>query len=75
MRNLIRVSFITTFLVITILSAQGALDPNLMLYFTFDEQLDGKMVEDMSGGGNNGKLKLGQNLPTSQQRFTQARVR
>ena len=64
MRNLIRVSFITTFLVITILSAQGALDPNLMLYFTFDEQLDGKMVEDMSGGGNNGKLKLGAKLTT-----------
>ena len=59
MRNLIWASFITTCLFITVLSAQTALDPNLMLYFTFDEQLDGKMIEDMSGGGNNGKLKLG----------------
>ena len=62
MRNLIRVSFITTFLAITVLSTQAALDPNLMLYFTFDEQLEGKMIEDMSGGGNNGKLKLGAKL-------------
>ena len=59
MRTLIAVSFITTFLVMTVLSAQSALDPALILYFTFDEQLDGKAVEDMSGGGNNGKLKLG----------------
>ena len=59
MRTLIRVSFITTFLFITILSAQAALDPGLILYFTFDEQLDGREVEDMSGGGNNGKLRFG----------------
>jgi hypothetical protein len=38
MRTLIRLSFITTFLVLTVLSAQAALDPALMLYFTFDEQ-------------------------------------
>ena len=49
MKTLIGVSFITTFLVITVLSAQSALDPNLILYFTFEEQLDGKMIEDMSG--------------------------
>ncbi len=59
MRTLIAVSFITTFLVITIFSAPAALDPNLILYFTFEEQLDGKMVEDMTGGGNNGKLRFG----------------
>ena len=59
MRTLIAVSFITTFLVMTILAAQAALDPNLILYFTFDEQLDGRKVKDMTGGGNNGKLKLG----------------
>jgi hypothetical protein len=59
MRTLIRLSFITTFLVLTVLSAQAALDPALMLYFTFDEQLDGKVVEDMTGGGHNGKLKFG----------------
>ena len=46
MRTLIAVSFITTFLVITIFSAPAALDPNLILYFTFEEQLDGKQVED-----------------------------
>ena len=62
MRMLIWLSFITTFLVITVLSTPAALDPNLILYFTFDEQLDGKMVEDMSGGGHNGKLKLGAKL-------------
>ena len=62
MRTLIAVSFITMFLVITVLSAQSALDPALILYFTFDEQLDGKVVEDLSGGGNNGKLKLGAKL-------------
>ena len=59
MRTLITVSFITMFLVITVFSAPAALDPNLILYFTFDEQLDGKMIEDMTGGGNNGKLRLG----------------
>ena len=59
MRTLIRLSFITTFLVITVLSAQAALDPNLILYFTFEEQLDGRVIEDMTGGGNNGKLRLG----------------
>ena len=59
MRTLIAVSFITTFLFMTALSAQAALDPNMILYFSFDEQLDGKQVEDLTGGGNNGKLKLG----------------
>ena len=59
MRTFIRLSFITTFLFITVLSAQAALDPNLILYFTFDEQIDGRQVEDMTGGGNNGKLRFG----------------
>ncbi len=59
MRTLIAVSFITTFLVMMVLSAPAAIDPNMILYFSFDEQLDGKMVEDLTGGGNNGKLKLG----------------
>ena len=59
MRTLIWVSFITTFLFIMVLFAQAALDPNLILYFTFEEQLDGRQVEDMSGGGNNGKLRFG----------------
>ena len=62
MRTFTRLSFITTFLFITIFSAQAALDPNLILYFTFEEQLDGRMVEDMTGGGNNGKLRLGATL-------------
>ena len=62
MKTFIGASFTITFMVITVLSAQAALDPNLILYFTFEEQLDGKMVEDMSGGGNNGKLKLGAKL-------------
>ena len=62
MRTLIRLSFITMFLVITIFSAQAAIDPNLILYFTFDAQMDGKVVEDMTGGGNNGKLRLGAKL-------------
>ena len=59
MRTLIMVSCITMFLVITVFSAPAALDPNLILYFTFDEQLDGKMVEDMTGGGNDGRLRFG----------------
>ena len=59
MRMLIAVSCITTFLFITIFSAPAALDPNLILYFTFEEQLDGKMVEDMTGGGNDGRLRFG----------------
>ena len=59
MRTLIAISFITTFLFMTVLSAQAALDPNMILYFSFDEQLDGKLIEDLTGGGNNGKLKLG----------------
>ena len=59
MRTLIWLSFITTFLVITIFSAPAALDPALILYFSFDEQIDGRQVEDLTGGGNNGKLRLG----------------
>ena len=59
MRTLIRLSLIATFLVMTIFSAPAALDPNLILYFSFDEQLDGKKVTDLTGGGNDGKLKLG----------------
>ena len=59
MRTVIQLSFIITFLVMMVLSVPAALDPNLMLYFTFDEQLEGRQVEDMTGGGNNGKLKFG----------------
>ena len=59
MRMLIGVSFITTFLSITVLSTPAALDPNLILYFTFDEQIDGRQVEDLTGGGNHGKLRFG----------------
>lgn len=62
MRTFIRLSFITTFLFIAIFSAQAALDPNLILYFSFDEQLDGKKVADLTGGGNDGKLRLGATL-------------
>ena len=51
MRTLIIVSFVAVFLVITIFSTSAALDPNLILYFTFEEQLDGRKVEDMTGGG------------------------
>ena len=59
MKTLIGLSFITTFLFITVLSVPAALDPNLILYFTFEEQLDGRQIEDMTGGGNNGKLRFG----------------
>ena len=55
-------SFITTFLVITIFSASAAIDPNMILYYSFDEQIDGRQVEDLTGGGNHGKLKLGAKL-------------
>ena len=62
MRTLIWLSFITTFLVITIFSAPAAIDPNMILYYSFDEQIDGRQVEDLTGGGNHGKLKLGAKL-------------
>ena len=62
MRMFIGASFITTFLFIMILSASAAIDPNMILWFSFDEQLDGKQIEDLTGGGNNGKLKLGAKL-------------
>ena len=62
MRMCMRISFITTFLVITVFAASAALDPNLILYFSFDEQLEGRKVEDLTGGGNDGKLKLGAKL-------------
>ena len=62
MRTLITVSFVTMFLAMTIFSVSAALDPNMILYFSFDEQLDGKMVEDLTGGGNDGKLRLGATL-------------
>ena len=59
MRMLITVSLVTVLLVMMALSASAALDPNMILYFAFDEQLDGRMVADLTGGGNDGKLKLG----------------
>ena len=62
MRTFIRLNFITMFLFITVLSAPAALDPNLILYFSFDEQLDGRKVADLTGGGNDGKLRLGATL-------------
>ncbi len=31
----------------------------MLLYFSFDEQLDGKKVADLTGSGNDGRLKLG----------------
>ena len=62
MRTFIAVSFITTFLVMIVLSASAAIDPNMILWFSFDEQIDGRQVEDLTGGGNNGKLKLGAKL-------------
>ena len=59
MKTFIWMGFIVTFVAITVLSVPAAIDPNMILYFAFDERLDGKMVEDLTGGGNNGKLKLG----------------
>ena len=59
MKTFISMSCIITFLAMTVLSAPAALDPNMILYFSFDEQLDGRKVEDLTGVGNNGKLKLG----------------
>ena len=58
MRTLIWLSFITTFLVITVLSVPAALDPALILYFSFDEQIDGRQVEDLTGGGNHGTIYI-----------------
>ena len=59
MRTFICMSLLITFVAVMALSTPAAIDPNMILYFAFDEQLDGKMVEDLTGGGNNGKLKLG----------------
>ena len=59
MRTFIWFSFLITFVAVTIYSAPAAIDPNMILYFAFDEQLDGRKVEDLTGGGNDGKLKLG----------------
>ena len=47
MRMLFWTSFITTFLVITVFSVPAAIDPNLILYFSFDEQLDGKITQTL----------------------------
>ncbi len=62
MKTFIGASFINTFLFIMILSAPTAIDPNMLLWFSFDEQIDGRQVEDLTGGGNHGKLKLGAKL-------------
>ena len=62
MRMGIGISFIITFLVVTVFLASAAIDPNMLLYFNFDEQIDGRQVEDLTGGGNHGKLKLGAKL-------------
>jgi hypothetical protein len=62
MRMPIGGSFITVFLVVMVFSASAAIDPNMILYYSFDEQIDGRQVEDLTGGGNHGKLKLGAKL-------------
>ena len=59
MRTFIWFSFLITFVAVTVYSASAALDPNMILYFAFDEQLDGRKIADLTGGGNDGKLKLG----------------
>ena len=59
MRTFICMSLLITFVAVMALSTPAAIDPNMILYFAFDEQLDGKMVADLTGGGNDGKLKLG----------------
>ena len=59
MRMLIWLSFITTFLFITVLSAPAAIDPKMILYYSFDEQIDGRQVEDLTGGGNHGQTQVG----------------
>ena len=59
MRTLITISFVSMLLFTMAPSASAAIDPNMILYFAFDERLEGKMVEDLTGGGNDGKLKLG----------------
>ena len=59
MRTVILFSFLIAFVAVTVYSAPAAIDPNMILYFAFDEQLDGRKVEDLTGGGNDGKLKLG----------------
>ena len=59
MRTFICMSFLIVFVAVMVLSASAAIDPDMILYFAFDEQLDGKMVADLTGGGNDGKLKLG----------------
>ena len=59
MRAFIWFGFLITFVAVTVYSAPAAIDPNMILYFSFDEQLDGRKVEDLTGGGNDGKLKLG----------------
>ena len=59
MRTFIYMSLLITFVAVMALSTPAAIDPNMILYFAFDEQLDGKMVADLTGGGNDGKLKLG----------------
>ena len=75
MRTVITAGFVTTFFFVTVLSAPAAIDPNMILYFAFDEQLDGKMVEDLTGGGNNGKLKLGAKIANDPRRFTKGQGR
>jgi hypothetical protein len=47
------------FLVMTVLPAKAVQDRALILYFPFDEQLDGRKAEDMTGNGNNAQLKWG----------------
>ena len=59
MREVIWLSLLITLVAMTAFPAPAAIDPNMILYFAFDEQLDGKMVKDLTGGGNDGKLKLG----------------
>ena len=75
MRTFIWASFITTFLFIMILSASAAIDPNMILYFAFDEKLEGRKVEDLTVGGTMGNSNWVPRLLMCPRRFTRVQER
>ncbi len=68
MRTLIWLSFISMFLVITVLPVMAIEDKGLILYFNFDKA-KGNTVEDMTGNKNDGDLQGKAEITTQTQKY------
>ena len=68
MRTLIRLSFVITLLVITVLPAGAIKDKALILYLSFDEA-KGDTIEDLTGNKHNGTLRAKAEITKKEVKF------